>query len=69
VLPVCNRRESVLALLEGLRSVPGPASQARVRLMRGREAPARQQLLASAAWRQGRDWLIRCGRPPELTLT
>ncbi|HUG73060.1 MAG TPA: beta-N-acetylhexosaminidase [Steroidobacteraceae bacterium] len=69
VLPVCNRRESVLALLDGLRSVPGPASQARVRLMRGREAPARQQLLASAAWRQGRDWLIRCGRPPELTLT
>jgi beta-N-acetylhexosaminidase len=69
VLPVCNRRESVLALLDGLRSVPGPASQARVRLMRGREAPTREQLLASAPWRQGRDWLTRCGRPPELTLT
>jgi beta-N-acetylhexosaminidase len=69
VLPVCNRRDSVTALLDGMRTVPGPASQARVRLMRGREAPAREQLLASAPWRQGRDLLARCGRPPELTLT
>lgn len=69
VLPVCNRRESVLALLDGLRSVPGPASQARVRLMRGRDAPDRAALLASNTWRQGRDWLDRCARPPELTLT
>jgi beta-N-acetylhexosaminidase len=69
VLPVCNRRESVLALLDGLRSVPGPASQARVRLMRGRDAPDRTALLASNTWRQGRDWLDRCARPPELTLT
>jgi beta-N-acetylhexosaminidase len=69
VLPVCNRRESVLALLDGLRSVPGPASQARVRLMRGRDAPDRAALLASTTWRQGRDWLDRCTRPPELTLT
>jgi beta-N-acetylhexosaminidase len=69
VLPVCNRRDSVLALLDGMRTVPGPASQARVRLMRGREAPTREQLLASAPWRHGRDLLARCGRPPELTLT
>lgn len=69
VLPVCNRRESVLTLLDGLRSVPGPASQARVRLMRGREAPGRDQLLAGEGWRQAREWLARCGRPPELTLT
>src|SRR5690606_8588067 len=69
VLPVCNRRESVIALLDGLRSVPGPASQARIRLMRGREALPRESLQASEAWRQGRDWLARCGRPPELTLT
>jgi len=69
VLPVCNRRESVIALLDGLRSVPGPASQARIRLMRGREALPRETLQASEAWRQGRVWLARCGRPPELTLT
>jgi beta-N-acetylhexosaminidase len=69
VLPVCNRRESVLTLLDGLRSVPGPASQARIRLMRGREAPDRAALQVSATYRQGREWLERCARPPELTLT
>lgn len=69
VLPVCNRRESVIALLDALRSVPGPASQARVRLLRGREAPGRGQLQASTAWQQCREWLARCDRPPELTLT
>jgi beta-N-acetylhexosaminidase len=69
VLPVCNRRESVVALLDGLRSVPGPASQARIRLMRGREAPDRETLQASQAWQQCREWLARCDRPPELTLT
>jgi beta-N-acetylhexosaminidase len=69
VLPVCNHRESVLALLDGLRTVPGPASQARIRLMRGREAPGREALMASTRWRQCREWLARCDRPPELTLT
>jgi beta-N-acetylhexosaminidase len=69
VLPVCNRREAVRQLLDGLRHVPGPASQARVRLMRGREAAGREQLLASTHYRQCREWLARCERPPELTLT
>ena len=69
VLPVCNQRAQVTRLLYGLRHVPGPASQARVRLMRGREAPAREALLASAQYRQCRAWLARCERPPELTLT
>ena len=69
VLPVCNRRESVIALLDGLRSVPGPASQARVRLLRGREAPGWETLLASSGWKQCRELLARCERPPELTLT
>jgi beta-N-acetylhexosaminidase len=69
VLPVCNRRDSVLALLDGLRSVPGPASQARIRMMRGREAPGREALMGSDTWKQCREWLARCDRPPELTLT
>ncbi|MDQ2639344.1 MAG: beta-N-acetylhexosaminidase [Pseudomonadota bacterium] len=69
VLPVCNQRAQVTRLLDGMRHVPGPASQARVRLMRGREAPAREALLASAQYRQCRAWLARCERPPELTLT
>lgn len=68
VLPVCNRRESVVALLDRLGSRPGPASQMRVLLMRGREAPERTALLASDLWREGREWLERCDRPPELRL-
>jgi beta-N-acetylhexosaminidase len=69
VLPVCNRRDSVTALLDGLKSKPGPASQMRVLRMRGREAPARAALLASSRHRQGRECLARCERPPELTLS
>jgi beta-N-acetylhexosaminidase len=68
VLPVCNRRESVLTLLDRLGSRPGPASQMRVLRMRGREAPGREALLASAQWRDCRQWLDRCERPPELRL-
>jgi hypothetical protein len=49
--------------------VPGPASQARIRLMRGREAPGREALMACANWQQCRQWLARCDRPPELTLS
>lgn len=69
VLPVCNRRESVIALLDGLKSSPGPASQMRVLRMRGKEAPQRAQLLASSEYRASLALLERCGRPPELTLT
>ena len=68
VLPVCNRRESVVALLQGLTTRPGPASQMRMLRMRGREAPDRAALLASPEWQQCRDWLERCQRPPELRL-
>jgi beta-N-acetylhexosaminidase len=69
VLPVCNRRESVIALLDGLKSSPGPASQMRVLRMRGKEAPSRAELLSSSEYRDSQALLARCGRPPELTLT
>ncbi len=69
VLPVCNRRDSVIALLDGLKSKPGPASQMRVLRMRGKEAPARAELLASSRYRQASECLARCERPPELTLS
>jgi len=69
VLPVCNRRASVVALLDGLKSRPGPASQLRILRMRGKEAPVRAELLAADEYRQCLDWLERCARPPELTLT
>jgi beta-N-acetylhexosaminidase len=69
VLPVCNRRASVIELIDGLKSLPGPASQMRILRMRGREAPARDALMASSAYRECRDWLARCERPPELVLS
>ncbi|MFO1504703.1 MAG: beta-N-acetylhexosaminidase [Steroidobacteraceae bacterium] len=69
VLPVCNRRESVVELLDGLRHKPGPASQLRILRMRGREAPDRPTLIASREYQQCRNWLARCERPPELVLS
>jgi len=69
VLPVCNRRDSVIALLDGLKSQPGPASQMRLLRMRGKEAPRRAELAASKKYQQGLECLARCERPPELTLS
>ena len=68
VLPVCNRRASVIQLLDGMKTQPAPASQLRVLRMRGREAPDRAALQASPEYQQCREWLARCDRPPELTL-
>jgi beta-N-acetylhexosaminidase len=68
ILPVCNRRASVIELIDGLKLLPGPASQMRILRMRGKEAPDRATLLASPEYRAGREWLARCERPPELTL-
>lgn len=69
VLPVCNRRASVVELLDGLRHKPGPASQLRILRMRGRDAVDRQGLTATREYSECRDWLARCERPPELVLT
>jgi beta-N-acetylhexosaminidase len=69
VLPVCNRRASVIELLDGLTVLPGPASQMRILRMRGKDAPDRATLLASREYREARDLLQRGDRPPELMLT
>jgi beta-N-acetylhexosaminidase len=69
VLPVCNRRASVIELIDGLKSQPGPASALRLLRMRGKETPDRAQLLASPDYNACRDWLARCDQPPQLTLS
>jgi beta-N-acetylhexosaminidase len=69
VLPVCNRRASVIELIDGMKSQPGPASQLRILRMRGKDAPDRPTLLASREYRECREWLARCERPPELVLS
>jgi beta-N-acetylhexosaminidase len=68
ILPVCNDRQSVVQLLDGLRETPGPASQLRLLRMRGRDGLGRPELLASAEYKSCLEWLDRCARPPELIL-
>jgi beta-N-acetylhexosaminidase len=68
ILPVCNNRAGVVALLDGLTVKPGPASQLRSVRMRGRDGMGRTELLASQPYRDCRDWLARCAMPPELIL-
>jgi beta-N-acetylhexosaminidase len=69
VLPVCYRRASVVELIDGLKTRPGPASQMRILRLRGRDAPDREALLASRDYSECREWLARCQRPPELVLS
>ncbi|MEY4761808.1 MAG: hypothetical protein RLZZ200_1664 [Pseudomonadota bacterium] len=52
VLPVCNDRQSVVTLLDGLKSKPGPASQMRALRMRGRGGESPQALRASSRHRE-----------------
>jgi beta-N-acetylhexosaminidase len=69
VLPVCNHRPSVLALLDGLQHRPDPASALRLVRLRGKGQHTRAELLASTAWQQCRDALERCMKPPALSLS
>jgi beta-N-acetylhexosaminidase len=69
VLPVCNRRSSVIELLDGLKHLPGPASLLRLLRMRGKDALNRTELLVSTPYTSCQEWLARCERPPELILS
>jgi beta-N-acetylhexosaminidase len=69
VLPVCNHPPSVAALLDGLRRPPDPATALRLVRLRGRRgALARDELLASDAWKTCQESLARCAAPPKLSL-
>lgn len=68
ILPVCNDRQSVLTLLDGLKSRPGPASQLRLLRMRGRGHDTRQALWASARHRAALDALARDAQAPGFEL-
>jgi beta-N-acetylhexosaminidase len=69
VLPVCNHRASVLALLDGLRVEVDPASALRLVRMRGRQKTGAAELFASDAWRRSRAALERSQQPPALRLS
>ena len=68
VLPVCNHRPSVEALLDGLKVAPDAAAALRRVRLRGKPAPDAQTLRASAAYAAARAVLERCAAPPELRL-
>jgi len=68
VLPVCNHRESVIALLDGFEApVDAAAALRRVRL-RGRGQWTPDSLRESAEWQAAQRALERCMAPPDLRL-
>jgi beta-N-acetylhexosaminidase len=69
VLPICNRREDVIAVLDGLRIDVDPALALRLVRLRGR-GPKHNlaQLQSSRNWLQSRELLARSELPPSLKL-
>ena len=63
VLPVCNARADVAALLDGLKVAPDAAVHLRLARLRARAHPQRDALLASEHWRASRAALQRCAAP------
>jgi len=68
VLPVCNARADVLALLAGWQVAADPAAHLRRARLRARAHPERAALLASARWQECRAALERCRSPAPLQL-
>jgi beta-N-acetylhexosaminidase len=69
VLPICNRREDVVAVLQGLPVDVDPALALRLVRLRGRGPKhTLAELQASAEWRAGRELLARAEAPPSLRL-
>lgn len=68
MLPVCNSREGVEAILDGLRHEPNPASQWRLAKLHGRGGMEWEALLAGAEWSHARHALERHYSAAELKL-
>jgi len=68
VLPVCNQRASVIALLDGLKEKPDPTSSLRLVRLRGRGAADYTALRADERWQRSQQTLARCAAPPALQL-
>ena len=68
VLPVCNQRASVMALLDGLKVQPEPASSLRLVRLRGRGPADYAALRADARWQRSQETLARCAAAPTLQL-
>ena len=68
VLPVCNHRPSVVALLDGWQAAADPVAALRRVRLRGRAHPGPAELRASERWRSAQQALARCAAPPDLRL-
>ena len=68
MLPVCNNRASVIALLDGLKVEPQPASRLRLVRMHGREGMSREALEATPEWARSQELLTRFATTPVLKL-
>jgi beta-N-acetylhexosaminidase len=68
MLPLCNNRASVLAVLEHLNAEAQPASSLRLVRLHGRAAMTRSALEATPKWARARELLARASAAPALTL-
>jgi beta-N-acetylhexosaminidase len=68
MLPVCNNRASVIALLDGLDAEPEPTSRLRLVRLHGRDGVSRQALTALPEWTRGQELLARFAAAPALKL-
>ncbi len=57
MLPVCNNRAGVVAILDGLKDEPDPMRQWRLTRLHGREGLPWDALRASSEWKQAREAL------------
>ena len=68
MLPVCNDRPSVVALLDGLDVEPEPASRLRLVRLHGRDGMTRQDLMMTPEWLRSQELLARSAAAPALKL-
>jgi beta-N-acetylhexosaminidase len=68
MLPVCNNRASVVALLDGLKVEPEPASRLRLVRLHGRDGMSREALQALPEWLRSQELLTRYATTPALKL-
>lgn len=68
VLPVCNHRDSVIALLEGWKPADDAAAALRRVRLRGKGAVSSGKLRESPEWNAAQRALERCAAPPDLKL-
>jgi beta-N-acetylhexosaminidase len=61
MLPVCNNRAGVVAILDGLKDEPDPMRQWRLTRLHGRDGLSWDALRASSEWKQAREALSHHG--------